>query len=204
MKQRGTYSDKDLLAMIKEGGLRRDQAMAHLYRQHLGKITAFVRSRNGAEEEAKDVFQDAIINLMESILSGKFEGKSSLSTYLFAISKHLWYRRFSRSQRMEPLDPLQTEQQVAEPEPEILLISQDQQIQLERLLGNLKDKCREVLLLWSMKYSMKEIAEKLGYQNDQVVRNKKNHCMKELKELVRKHPEVRKLVEELTQKPVND
>ena len=51
--------------------------------------------------------------------------------------------------------------------------------------------------MWAQKYSMKEIAAALGYSNEQVVRNKKNHCLKELKELVRKNPEVRNLIGEL-------
>ncbi|MEL6251851.1 MAG: hypothetical protein AAFR87_07565 [Bacteroidota bacterium] len=64
-------------------------------------------------------------------------------------------------------------------------------------MDSLKDKCKEVLTMWAQKYSMKEIAEALGYSNEQVVRNKKNHCLKELKELVRKNPEVRNLIGEL-------
>ena len=78
--------------------------------------------------------------------------------------------------------------------PEILIMHEDQRQGIRDILDTLKDKCKEVLLLWSQKYSMKEIAGELNYSNEQVVRNKKNHCMKELKEKVRTHPHIRQII----------
>lgn len=78
--------------------------------------------------------------------------------------------------------------------PEILIMEEDRRSGVNEILASLKDKCREVLLMWSQKYSMKEIAQAIGYSNDQVVRNKKNHCMKELKERVRNNPQIRQLI----------
>ena len=78
--------------------------------------------------------------------------------------------------------------------PEILIMHEDQRQGIRDILDTLKDKCKEVLLLWSQKYSMKEIAGELNYSNEQVVRNKKNHCMKELKEKFRTHPHIRQII----------
>lgn len=193
----GNYTEAQLISAIKEGGSACDKAIAYLYRKHHDSVLSFIVVRNGSKEEAKDIFQDAVLTLLSNIQTGKFEGKSSLSTYLHAISKNLWYRRFRRSITADEYKASLSTEEKELGDPEVVMVGQDTQVQLQALMQNLKDKCKEVLSLWAQKYSMKEIAEKLGYSNDQVVRNKKNHCMKELKELVRKSPEVRKLIGEL-------
>ena len=190
-------TDEDLLMALKAGGRECDEAMAYLYQKHVDKIVSFIIARNGSREEAKDVFQDSLVNLLMGVRQGKFEGKSSIGTYLYAISKNLWYRRFNRSTREDDYKSANKGSDIGEETPELLLMDNDQKEMIGGLLGSLKAKCKEVLLMWAQKFSMKEIAEELGYQNDQVVRNKKNHCLKELKERVRKSPEVRNIVQEL-------
>ena len=194
---RNRYTDEALIAAIQKGGKACDEALGYLYRTHVGKVIPFIMARNGTEEEAKDIFQDALVSLLMSIRKGSFEGKSSLQTFLFAISKNLWYRRFSRNQLSENYKANHVEETVEQTTPFVSLMDQDQQKVLEQLLGKLKPKCREVLNLWAQKYSMKEIAAELGYSSEQVARNKKTACLKELKELVRTNPEIRALVQEM-------
>ncbi|MEM7375571.1 MAG: sigma-70 family RNA polymerase sigma factor [Bacteroidota bacterium] len=194
------YTDQELFAAIQGGGKACDQAIQYLYKKHLEKICKFVTGRNGSREEAKDVFQDAIVNLLVGIQEGKFEQKSSLGTYLYAISKNLWYRRFNRSLKQDNLESAGVSEEIEDGTPEILLMEDHQREMLGDLLSHLKPKCKEVLTLWSQRFSMKEIASQLAYSNEQVVRNKKNHCLKELKEMVRKNPDVQSLMAELVEK----
>ena len=48
--------------------------------------------------------------------------------------------------------------------------------------------CQKVLQMWQLSYSMKEIAEELGYKNDAVARKKKRLCMKKLLEILEEAP----------------
>lgn len=197
MMNRLSYTDEELIQAIKKGGRQCDDAMEYLYRRHVDQTIAFIVTRNGSREEAKDVFQDSLVNLLVSIREGKFEGKSTINTYLYAISKNLWYRRFNRSIREDDYKTTNQGPEAGELTPEISLMDNDQQKLVGDLLNSLKAKCREVLILWAQKFAMKEIADQLGYQNEQVVRNKKNHCLKELKERVRNNPQARSLIHEL-------
>lgn len=192
-----SYTDSELLEAIRKGGRSCDDAMEFLYREYVDQVIAFITQRSGSQEEAKDVFQDAVISLLVSIRQGKFEGKSSLKTYLYAISKNLWYRRFNRSLRSDDYKASNVPDDLDEVTPDEVLMTSNQRRHIGDVLDQLKDKCREVLILWAQKYSMKEIAEQLGYANDQVIRNKKNHCLNELKKLVKDNPQVRNLVQEL-------
>ncbi len=65
---------------------------------------------------------------------------------------------------------------------------------LDILMTNLKDKCKEVLKLWSLSYNMTEIAEKLAYTNTQVVMNKKNLCLRELRKQLADNPKLADLI----------
>ncbi|MEM7659994.1 MAG: sigma-70 family RNA polymerase sigma factor [Bacteroidota bacterium] len=197
MKSRALDNDQQLVEEIKQGGSACERAMKHLYRQHLDSVVNFIVNRNGSREEAKDVFQDAVVNVLVAVQKGKFSGESSLGTYLFAISKNLWYRRFKRSLKQGEMPEDHQEKASEAPEPDTVLMGSEEQQLVQGLLDQLKAKCLEVLTFWAQKYAMKEIAERLGYQNDQVVRNKKNHCLKELRKLVAQHPEARALVKEL-------
>jgi RNA polymerase sigma factor (sigma-70 family) len=194
---RELYQEEQLIADIQAGGTACERAMKYLYRKHVDQISHFVTNRNGSREEAKDVFQDAVINLLVAVQTGKFGGQSSLGTYLFAISKNLWYRRFKRSLKQGEMPEDGPEEASPEPGPERVMMASHEQQLIGGLLMQLKDKCKGVLTLWAQKYAMKEIAERLGYGNEQVVRNKKNHCLKELRHLVAQQPEARKLVQEL-------
>lgn len=191
------YSDAELLANMKAGGVGCEQAMEYLYKKHIESVISFITTRNGTREEGKDIFQDAVIQLLINVQQGTFQGSSALSTYLFAISKNLWYRRFSKVRREEQYATHMTPLTSDSEDPEVILMSEDRQVQIRSLMDRLKPKCKEVLLLWGSKFAMKEIAEKLGYNNEQVVRNKKNLCLKELKDQVAQQPELRKWIQEM-------
>jgi len=201
MKNQGQYLDEEIIKAVKAGGSSREKVTAYLYRQHIDEIITFIKARKGSEEEAKDVFQDALIQLLIAIEKDQFKGQSTLSTYLFAMSKNLWYRRFRRlGVEKNYLNTLtDAERRVVEVTPETRMLSKNQEQIIEELLDNLAEKCKEVLTLWSMKYSMKEIAKRLGYKNEQVVRNRKNLCMKALKQLVNEHPNLKQIIAELVE-----
>ena len=57
------------------------------------------------------------------------------------------------------------------------------------LMNRLGDSCRQLLTLYYYEnQTFKEIGEKMAYENEQVVRNKKYKCMKELTDMIRENP----------------
>jgi len=56
-------------------------------------------------------------------------------------------------------------------------------------MSRLGESCRELLtLVYYENLSFKEILEKLHYENEQVIRNKKYKCMKELTDMIKDNP----------------
>lgn len=170
-----------------------DEAIKTIIKKSGGKVKAYLKSKGAVEEEAEDCFFEGLSAMVINIRAGKFNKESSLETYLFSICKMIWYKKFKRMVTHQNwADQYDMDETVAGAE--IKMIGEELQKGLALLMGRLKDKCSEVLHLWSLSYSMTEIADTLGYANPQVAMNKKNKCLSELKNLLAEKPQLLELL----------
>ena len=66
---------------------------------------------------------------------------------------------------------------------------------LHQVLERLEDTCKNILLLWSRDYKMKEIQEKLGLASPEATRKRKHFCLQKLLEIVKTNEVTRKQLE---------
>ncbi len=180
MFRKTKYRDENLLSDILFGGLAEEKAITYLIKKNWEKIRQFVMSRKGKIEDAEDVLQEGITELVINIRKERFNGESALATYLFAICKNIWFKKYKKLDREADFKSLAQSGIIDKKSPENLVIEAEQKANILALFDHLKVKCREVLYLWGLNYSMKEIAKELGYSSEQVAMNKKNLCLKEL------------------------
>ncbi len=170
---------------IREGGKSAEKAVEHLYEAYRSNFVRFVQSHNGDQEEALDVFQDAIIAVINNIERGAFKGESNIKTYLFSIGRRKWYKRFNKKMRdVELNQQLRTIPAVTTEDPWTATISDERVVIVRKLMNQLKEKNRRILLLWMEGYNMTDIARLMGLKNAQVARNYKSRAMKELTTLL--------------------
>lgn len=180
------YSDQEIIAAVKEGGVNLEKVMKYLYREEVlsRSVMAFVQQMNGNKEDAEDVFQDSIIHLIMNIRKNQFRGESTMKTYFTKIAKNLWLQKYrmkrNRSRLLEekPIAKIENEKSG-----EQLFIYKEQSAFVKQLLSQLGETCQKVLSFWGLSYSMKEIAEELGYKSEGMARKKKHQCMKQLIQL---------------------
>ncbi|MEO0581834.1 MAG: sigma-70 family RNA polymerase sigma factor [Bacteroidota bacterium] len=198
MKRRETsFSEQEIVQGLKKGGQSAERMLAYMYRTYREQVLIRLQQYSASEAEAADVFQDGIIQILMAVQQGKFRGDSSLKTYLSVVCRNLWFKQI-RSKDVADRYVQKVDTPEADFEsPEWLLLEDDQLTQVQSFLDQLKVKCKEVLNLWARHYSMKEIAETLGYQNAQVVRNKKNQCLKEVKHMLAQNPLIQSWLSEL-------
>ena len=192
-----TYTNEALVQAISTGGREEEKALSYLIRKEFGKIRTFILLRNGSEMDAEDVFQEGLTALILNVRKEVFKGESAVSTYLFAICKGIWFKRFQKIVREQEHRQNLTIVEDDPETPEISLLDAEQRQLLWQLFDQLREKCREVLFLWASSYSMGEIATQLDYGNAQVAMNKKNKCLKQLHQLMEERPEVQQLIREL-------
>lgn len=140
------------------------------------------------EHEAVDIFQDAVIIFYRNITSGKVDRlKSSIKTYLFAIGKHLWLKRFRKKQRTSYLEELPDISYEGWDTSIIQEVeSADQRARLDAALGQLDEKCRRLLVLaYFHRYSTEALQHEFDYSSADVVRTKKYRCLNQLRTLLK-------------------
>jgi RNA polymerase sigma factor (sigma-70 family) len=167
--------DSEVLAKISKGD---ESALDFLYKKYYRMMTKLVISNSGTEDEARDVYQDALIVFWEKARSGKLVMTSKISTFIYSICLNLWRKELERKSRLSNEEKDDVEYQDME--------SEERDRIIRDCINELGDTCRRILMYYYFDgLSMNDIAEKLGYANTDTAKTKKYKCKKRLDELVK-------------------
>lgn len=155
-----------------------------IYDEHKASFIAFVIKLGAEKEDCIDIYQDAIIALVENARKGKLANlKSSISTYLFAIGKYMVYRRKARAQNLVFDETVVPENFFWDEYDNN--VHEDKINQLNRGFALLGDQCRKLLaLFYYEEKKLDEITHLLQYENKDVAKSQKSRCLKKLKNLI--------------------
>ncbi|MBK7937420.1 MAG: sigma-70 family RNA polymerase sigma factor [Lewinellaceae bacterium] len=181
-------TDETLLSAIRSGGQARENALRYLYllpglRE---TVARFVLDNGGNRSDAQDVFQEAFVLLDRNLREGRFEGKSALTTYFVAIAKWRWVTLRRQQGRYTEISPAQYDGAVESPEAETLRAEHREL--LAGAMGQIGERCRELLRLYQLDYSMEEIAGKMGYSGADTAKKEAFRCRMRLREVLENDP----------------
>ena len=132
------------------------------------------------------MYHEGIIVLDRNIREGKFRGESPVKGYLYSICRFLWMNQMRKLAHTKTVAEVPIENETDLETPEIQLIAQERKDMLNRLLGELGERCQRILELWKLSYSMEEIAETVGFSSPDMARKAKYRCHLSLLEVVKK------------------
>lgn len=155
----------------------------HLYKTSLPHIIRFVSMNSGDEEEAKDIFQDAVVALFTTVKLGKFDKEKDVNAYVYSVSRNLWINRVKRRNRQQGLEKVTLS--TLDETPLSTVLDEEKKKVIEELLEKAGSKCRD-LLRYSLydNLSMKEIAAKMGFSGEDVAKTSHYRCKQKLIEIV--------------------
>ena len=160
------------------------QSIEAIYRDNYPVIQAFILNNSGNPDEAKDIFQEAMIVLYEKAVSGTFELNCLLKTYLYSVCRRLWLKRLQQLQRLS--SPLEHGEETITVEEDIEAHEKrdtDFTI-MENALKKIGEPCKSLLDAYYMqKKHMQEIAKDFGYTNADNAKTQKYKCLMRLKKL---------------------
>lgn len=168
-------NEKDLFDKICKGD---ERALEVLYKKYYRMMTQMVIKNSGSEQEAKDIYQEALVVFWQKSVSGNLVLTSKISTYIYSICQNLWRKELDRKKR------LSSEERDS---PEFPTHDQEERAKLiNECINQMGDTCRKVLMYYYFDgLSMQDIADKLGFANTNTAKTKKYKCKQKLDELVK-------------------
>ena len=180
------HTDQDLL---KELAIGERSATEKIYVDNYPIITKWIMTNGGAEADAADIYQEAMIVLYEKAQNEEFRLACKIGTYLFAISKNLWYKKIQKLQKQPgflPEDAGASENNDWAYEDDINA-HQERELHYEQLgsaLDQLGEPCRSLLkAFYQHDKNMQEIAADFGYTNPDNAKTQKYKCLNRLRKL---------------------
>jgi RNA polymerase sigma factor (sigma-70 family) len=140
-------------------------------------VAKYVSRLGGNFDEAKDVFQDALVVYYEKTV-GQSSALHNDTAYLVGIAKNLWLKRYRQSAQNLPLTDL-----------DMTADEQEESLSNNRLMHFLNKaghKCME--LLKSFYYDqlpLHEIAEEFGYSGVRSATVQKYKCLEKVRETIK-------------------
>jgi RNA polymerase sigma factor (sigma-70 family) len=174
-----------------EGIKRQDEKIiAQIYNTYFPSIRQFIFLNNGTNEDARDIFNDAIVIILLKARENELSIKCSLKTFIYAICKNLWLKKIkSESINLVPyneVEDLLSTSQLAEGD----LINFDRgQLLFQKHLLRLPPTCREILSAFLEGKSFKEITEEMDFENESYARKRKYRCVKMLIKRIHSDPD---------------
>lgn len=168
-------TEQELFARICQGD---EEALEVVYQKNYRMMVRLVTSNNGTEEEAKDIYQEAVVVFWQKANSGNLVLTSKMSTYIYSICLNLWRKELDRKKRYSNEEKDTKEYQDQDKNERVKII--------QECIGKLDETCRNVLTYYYFDgMSMKDIAEKIGFANTDTAKTKKYKCKKKLDELIK-------------------
>ncbi|MFI5155794.1 MAG: RNA polymerase sigma factor [Chitinophagales bacterium] len=171
-------------ALLKGMANNQREAIESIYSQHFQMVQTLVLNNSGTTEDAKDIFQEAIIVLYEKTRTGTFVLNCLIKTYVYSVSRRLWLKRLQQQQKFTP-ETNGVEEMIAVDEDMEAHEQRNADYQLmEKAMAGLGEPCKSLLESYYLqKKSMVEIATDFGYTNADNAKNQKYKCLMRLKKI---------------------
>ncbi len=182
-------NNSELLSAIHQAGTLRNSALQKVYEdEKLRKsVVHYIVENGGNTQDAEDVFQDTLILFDRQIREGKFKGESAWTTYFISIAKWRWVslrRKYGRNIELKsyyydkPVEGI-----------EARVIENEKRVIIDEILSKIGERCKKILKLYKLSYSMEEIAEEMGLSSPELAKKNAYECRKKFKNFIENHPE---------------
>lgn len=147
-------------------------------------VQSFILNNNGSYDEARDIFQEAMIALYEKAQTESFVLTCQIKTYIYSICRRLWLKRLQQLGRYTTqVDSMEETVAVSED----LEAHEKRNVEfaiMDRALNSLGEPCKSLLEGYYLKkMDMNALAREFGYTNADNAKNQKYKCLMRLKKL---------------------
>ena len=171
-------------AVFKAIGVNDKDAIESVYKDNFSLIQHFVLYNNGSEDDARDIFQEAMIVLYEKSKSPDFVLTCQIKTYLYSVGRRLWLKKLQQNRRIE--SQVENFDQIVPVEDDLEEHEKlnKQYLIMRTAMGKIGEPCKSLIEAFYVHHkNMHEIADFFGYTNADNAKNQKYKCLVRLKKL---------------------
>ncbi|QQL51409.1 RNA polymerase sigma factor [Mucilaginibacter ginkgonis] len=156
---------------------QREEFFLLCYKQTFPAVAAYVAKRGGSFEDAKDIFQDAVVIYYEHFVNNKTEPHNR-QAYLMGVAKNLWLRKFNSEKMTTPIEQITD-----------LPVEESEDLSETRVLNFLEKagkKCLELLrAFYYDKVPHEELAGQFGFSGVRSATVQKYKCLEKVRDTVK-------------------
>lgn len=176
------YTDNEIIECLRS---RQSYVVRYLWDRYMPMIRLLVTRLGGTTENAKDIFQDGLMIMLEKIDSRQFTLTCSFKTFLYCVCGNLWKSALDKrhaaanyfNRMVDPAD----EKDISD-----LMDNKLYKDIFSEVFESLDSVSKNILKLYWQDIPPQEIADKLGYTYG-YVRKKKCEAQAKLTEKVKNH-----------------
>lgn len=172
----------------------RDKALAYLYKDSgwVNDAKKIFKQSGVSTEDRNDLIQETFITFDRNLRNGTYLVElGTLKNYFLGIAKYKMIeaqrRSIKQSLKLDPAPELENGEN-----PETILLRSEEKNIIRRLLNLLNERCKELLKLYMLSYSMKEIKAEINLDSDNAARQATFNCRKKFAELFEQRPSLKK------------
>lgn len=184
-------------ALIKGIRMHESPILQYVYDTYYPIIEGYIVHNQGSREQARDIFQDAMIVVYNKIRADQLELTCKFGTYLYAICKNMWIQeRKKYLLRAEKLK--QKPLMVHDPgPPDDPLLQKHLNHLFNKHFGDLSEDCQKILSMYFNNFSVEDIRSAMNYKDLHHTADRKYRCKKSLIKRIVNDPLFKRLKNEL-------
>ena len=187
------HTEKALITGIRN---HNSSILEHVYLTYFPMIEGYIIHNQGDRDQAKDVFQEAMIVLYNRIKSSELNLTCKFGTYLYAICKNIWmqerkkYQLHAEKLRQNPMV-------VNDPGPADDPLLQNHLTRLfNKHFDELSKDCQKILSMYFNNFTVEDIRSAMNYKDLHHAADRKYRCKKSLIKRIVNDPLFKRLKDE--------
>ena len=170
-----------------------NNVLEYVYKKYFPIVRFFVIKNSGTDEDAKDVFQEAIILIYKKLKEESLDLTCSFKTYLYSVCRLLWLRQLEKKKvRSEVISDNQAFIQL-EDEIDSQVAEQEQFRIYQKHFQLLHKDCQQIMQLFLKKVPLKEIAQQMNIRSDKYLKKRKYECKEALIKRIQNDPDFKRV-----------
>lgn len=187
------YSNQDLL----NGILRNDTiVLQYIYKNFYSKINFFIKKNSGDDDDANDVFQEAIIIIFRKLKANDLILDCTFETYLYSVCRFLWLKQLDKRkiEKEKIKDNHDYHEDIYDDGLERVADLNERYRLYQKHFVNLGKDCQKILQLYFDKVPLKNIAQIMGFKSEKYAKKRKFKCKEYLIKSIKQDLEYSKIL----------